>query len=125
MGTEPCSIDKVLHGPNTKVWQKALEYEIGQLKNLWTRETVDCPKSELVTPCTEVLKEKHGPTGEIEKYQVHIVAGRHRQFKGINYSETFSAAVRMPPVCVVLENAAEQDWEIHQIDMKVLTCVLH
>lgn len=61
----------------------------------------------------------------IEKYWVHIVAGRHRQVKGINYNETFSAAVKMPSVCVVLANAAEQDWEIHQIDMRVLTCALH
>lgn len=64
---EPCSIDKVLHGPNTKAWQEALEYEIGQLEKLWTWEIVDCPKSELVIPCTEVLKEKRGPTGEIHR----------------------------------------------------------
>ena len=30
----------------------------------------------------------------------------------------FSAAVKMPSVCIVLTNAAEQDWEIHQIDTK-------
>lgn len=47
---------------------------------------------EPVIPCTEVLKEKRGPTGEIETYRVRIVAGGHKQVEGINYSETFSAA---------------------------------
>ena len=36
----------------------------------------------------------------------------------INYSETFLAAVKMPLVCVILVNAAEQDWEMHQINVK-------
>ena len=96
----------------------ALEYEISQLEKLQTWEIVDCPKNEPVIPCTEVLKEKRGPTGEIEKYRVHIVAGRHRQVKGVNYSEMFSTAVKMPSVRVILANAAEWDWEIHQIDVK-------
>ena len=42
----------------------------------------------------------------------------HRQIEGVNYTETFSAAVKMPTVCVVLTNAAEQHWEIDHIDMK-------
>ena len=84
MGTELHSIDEVLCGLNAKAWQEALECKIGQLKKLWTWKIVNCPKSELVIPCTEVLKEKHGPTGEIEKYWVCIVTSGHRQVKGVN-----------------------------------------
>ena len=118
MGTKPCSIDKALCRPNAKAWQEALEYEITQLEKLWTWEIFNCPKNEPVIPCTEVLKEKCEPTSEMEKYQVHIVTGRHRKIKGINYCETFSTAIKMPSVCVVLANTAEQDWEIHQTGMK-------
>jgi len=46
------------------------------------------------------------------------VAGGHRQVEGLNYTETFSAAVKMPTVRVVLANAAEQDWEIEHVDVK-------
>ena len=46
------------------------------------------------------------------------MAGGHKQVEGINYTETFSAAVKMPSVHVVLANTAERDWEIHQIDVK-------
>ena len=100
MGTKPHSIDEALHRPNAKAWQEALEYEIAQLEKLQTWEIVNCPKNELVIPCTEVLKEKHGPTSGIEKYWVCIVAGGHGQIEGINYSETFSTAIKMPLVCL-------------------------
>ena len=38
--------------------------------------------------------------------------------EGVNYTETFSAAAKMPTVRVVLANAAKQDWEIEHIDVK-------
>ena len=41
-----------------------------------------------------------------------IVAGCHRQIEGINYTEMFSAAAKMPTVHAVLTNAAQQDWAI-------------
>jgi hypothetical protein len=46
------------------------------------------------------------------------VAGGHRQVEGVNYSETFSAAAKMPAVRAVLANAAHQDWEIEHVDVK-------
>jgi hypothetical protein len=49
---------------------------------------------------------------------VRIVAKGHKQVEGINYTETFSAAAKMLTVCVVLANAAHQDWEIEHIDVK-------
>lgn len=49
---------------------------------------------------------------------MRIVAGGHRQVKGVNYTETFSAAAKMTTVHVVLANAAHQDWEIEHVDMK-------
>jgi Reverse transcriptase (RNA-dependent DNA polymerase) len=118
MGTEPASIDEALRGLNAKEWQAALDYEISQLKKLSTWVLVDLPKGEPVIPCTKVLKEKCGPPGKVETYSVRIVAGGHKQVEGINYTETFSAAVKIPSVHVVLANAAERDWEIHQIDVK-------
>jgi len=36
----------------------------------------------------------------------------------MSYTETFSAAAKMPAVRVVLANTAEQDWEIEHVDVK-------
>ena len=46
------------------------------------------------------------------------MAGGHRQVEGVNYTEMFSAAAKMPTVRAVLANAATQDWEIEHIDVK-------
>ena len=69
-------------------------------------------------PCSEVVRVKRGPNGEVQSYRVRIVARGHRQVKGINYTKTFLAAAKMPTVHVVLANAAHQDWEIEHVDIK-------
>ena len=95
-----------------------LDYKIGQLEKLGTWVIEDLPKGHNVIPCSTMLKEKHSPDGEITSYQVRIVTGGHRQVEGVNYSETFSSAAKMPTVRVILANAATQDWEIEHVDVK-------
>ena len=118
LGTEPKSLDDALSGPHTKEWQTVLDYEIGQLEKLGTWVIEDLPKGHNAIPCSAVLKEKRGPDGEITSYRVRIVAGGHRQVEGVNYSETFSSAAKMPTVQLVLANAATQDWEIEHVGIK-------
>ena len=72
----------------------------------------------MAIPCSEVVRVKQGPNGDVQSYRVRIVAGGHKQIEGVNYTETFSAAAKMPTVCVVLANAAHQDWEIEHVDVK-------
>ena len=118
LGTEPRSLNDALSGPHAKEWQTTLDYEIGQLEKLGTWVIEDLPKGHNAIPCSAVLKEKRGLDGEITSYQVRIVAGGHRQVKGVNYSKTFLSAAKMPTVQVVLVNAATQDWEIEHVDVK-------
>jgi Reverse transcriptase (RNA-dependent DNA polymerase) len=65
-----------------------------------------------------VVGVKRGPDREVQSYRVRIVAGGHKQIEGVNYTETFLAAAKMPTVRVVLANAAHQDWEIEHVDVK-------
>jgi len=118
MGTEPRTFDEALRGPNAAQWQAAYDYELSQLEKLGTWEVVYLPEGETAIPFTEVLKVKRGPDDEIDSYRLRIVAGGHKQVHGVNYDETFAAAAKMPSVRVVLGNAAQQDWEIHQVDVK-------
>ena len=107
--TEPKTLDEALRVSDAKEWQMALDYEIGQLEKLGTWVVEDLPKGQSAIPCNEVLKIKRGPDGEIKSYRVRIVTGGNRQVEGVNYTETFSSVEKMPTVCIVLENAAEQD----------------
>ena len=118
LGTEPKSLNDALSGPHAKEWQTMLDYEIGQLEKLGTWVIEDLPKGHNAILCSAVLKEKHGPDGEITSYQVCIVTGGHRQVEGVNYSKTFSSAAKMPTLWVILVNAATQDWEIEHVDIK-------
>ena len=118
LSMEPKSLNDTLSGPHAKEWQTAFNYKIGQLQKLGTWVIEDLPKGHTAMPCSAVLKEKHGPDSEITSYWVCIVAGRHQQVEGVNYSETFSSAAKMPTVHVILANAATQDWEINHVDIK-------
>ena len=117
-GVNPKTLDEALRGPNAKEWQEALKYEIIQLEKLKTWVVEDLPLGHTAIPCSEVIKVKCRPDGEIKSYRVRIVAGGHRQVEGINYTETFLAAAKMPTIHAVLANAAHQDWEIEHIDVK-------
>ena len=107
-----------MRGPDAKHWQEALEYEISQLEKVGTWEVVSLPPGHTAIPCNEVVRVKRGPDGEVQSYRVRIVASGHKQIEGVNYTETFSATVKMPTVCVILANAAHQDWEIEHVDVK-------
>ena len=69
----------------------------------------DLPTGQTAIPCSKVMRVKRGPDGKVQSYRVWIIAGGHRQVEGVNYTETFSAAAKMPTVRVVLANAAHQD----------------
>ena len=115
--SDPTSLNKALRGPNAKEWEEALQYKINQLEKFETWDVEDLPVGQTAIPCSEVLRVKRGPDGVVQSYRLRIVAGRHKQIQGIDYTETFSATAKMPTVCVVLANAAHQDWEIEHIDV--------
>ena len=91
----------------------ALDYEVSQLEKLGTWVIEDLPKGHSAIPCGEVLKVKRGPNGEIQSYWVQV--------EGLNYTETFSSAAKMPTVGTVLANAANQNWKSSMWMLKVLT----
>lgn len=118
MGNEPASLDEALSGAHAREWQAAWDKEMSRLEAAHTWELVIPPAGVSIIPCREVFKEKTGPNGEITERRLRVVAGGHKQQKGIDYDETFSSAAKMPTVRVMLADAAQRDWEIHQVDVK-------
>ena len=118
MGNEPTSLDEALSGPHAIEWQAAWDKEISRLEGARTWELVYPPEGVSIIPCNEVFKEKTDPDGTITERRYRIVAGGHKQKKGIDYNETFSSAAKMPTVRVMLADAAQRHLEIHQIDIK-------
>ena len=118
MSDEPSSYDEAMSGPDGKEWRAAYKKEIGRLEAAHTWELVDPPPGAPVIPCGMVFKSKRGPDDEIVEHRLRIVAGGHRQRKGVDYEESFSSAAKMPSCRVVLAHTAQEDWEIHQVDVK-------
>ena len=65
-----------------------------------------------------VLKSKPDEGGGDDTFYVCYVAEGHKQAEGVNYSEMFATAAKIPSFRVVLGNATQEDWEIHQVDVK-------
>ena len=85
--SEPHLLDEVLCDLNAKEWEKGLKYKIAQLKKLHTWVIEDLPDGQTVILCSKILREKHGPNGEVQTYRVCIVVGGHKQVERINYME--------------------------------------
>ena len=117
VGSEPRTLKEALAGPDANQWKSAYDAEIDQLKRLRTWDIVDRPSNKPVIPCGYVFKVKLGPNAEVLKYKARVVAGGHRQIKGVNYEETFAAAAKIGSIRVLLTLAAQRDWEIHQVDV--------
>ena len=96
--SDPKTFDEALCGPNAKEWQEVLDYEINQLQKLGTWVVEDLPAGQTAIPCSKVVRVKRGLDGKVQSYRVRIIASGHRQVEGVNYTETFSAAAKMPTV---------------------------
>ena len=70
MGTEPKTLDEVLHTPHIKEWQNAYDYEIDQLTKLSTWDLVQLPAGKMPIPHSLVFKEKLDANGNINLWHV-------------------------------------------------------
>jgi hypothetical protein len=98
MRNEPNTLDEALSGPNANQWHITWQSEIDQLKCQHTWEVVDRPADKPVIPCHPLFKLKLGLSGEIQKFKARIIAGGHKQVRGINYDETFTAAAKIASI---------------------------
>ena len=115
--TSPATFRQALKGPNAQEWQNAWDDELSQLIRLGTWKIVPRPKDKPVIPHGIVLREKPGSDGQIIRRKVRLVAGGHKQEKGINYEETFASAAKINSIRIILAIAAQRDWEVDQIDV--------
>jgi hypothetical protein len=56
--------------------------------------------------------------GNVEKLKARFVPKGFSQKEGIDYDETFASVAKYTSIKVVIFNAAEMGWRIHQMDMK-------
>ena len=65
-----------------------------------------------------VYKIKRNSHGDIVRYKARLVAKGYVQKLGIDYEEVFAPVARMETIRVLLALAAQEGWQVHQMDVK-------
>jgi len=117
-GTEPKNKAEAWGSPDWLCWEDAMAKEVSELTTKHTWELVDAPLGVNIMGSRWTYQLKHNANGDIVHYKAHLVAQGFTQATGINYDTTFTPVARLESNQVVLEIAAHNDWEIHQIDVR-------
>ncbi|PRW61567.1 Retrovirus-related Pol poly from transposon TNT 1-94 isoform B [Chlorella sorokiniana] len=121
---EPASLEEAQASEQAEQWQQAADDEMASLLayNTWELEPVppgaDMAPGVKPIPVKWVFKIKRDANGNVERYKARLVAKGFLQQEGIDYEEVFAPVSKYTTVRTVLAQAAAQDMEIHQIDIK-------
>lgn len=95
-----------------------MDAEIRSILKNDTWELVDPPKDHKSIGVKWVYKTKLNERGEVEKYKARLVAKGYKQKLGIDYQEVFAPVIRLETIRLVLSLAAQNEWDVHQMDVK-------
>ena len=101
-----------------KEWKVAMEEEMSSiLKNeTWTMVK---PQSDIKPIGVKwVFRVKKDSKGRILRHKARLVVKGYAQKEGINYSEVFSPVARMDSIRILIAIAAQEEWELHHLDVK-------
>ncbi|KAI3659112.1 hypothetical protein MP638_001979 [Amoeboaphelidium occidentale] len=113
---EPSSYTDALKSKYSKEWVDAINDEIKSLEDNQTWTLVHLPPGRTPIKSKWVFKLKRDSSGNIARFKARLVAKGFSQQHGIDYHETFSPVVKFSSLRFLLALAAQQDWEIEQVD---------
>ena len=71
--------------------------------------------------CKWVFTVKYNADGSVKQYKARLVAKGYTQAYGIDYQETFAPVAKINTLRVLLSLAANFDWPLFQLDVKMLS----
>ena len=98
-------------------WQKAKLSELQSLKSTNTYAIVNLPKGRKIIRSRWVHRRKFGSEGNLIRFKSRVVVKGFEEVLGLDYFETFASVVRYATLRALLAKAAEEDLEIHQLDV--------
>lgn len=99
-------------------WRRAVMEEIKALEKTCTWEIVKQVEGKVPVGCKWVFTVKYRADGTIDRHKARLVAKGFTQTYGIDYQETFAPVAKMNTIRVILSIAANQEWPLHQLDVK-------
>ncbi|THH09796.1 hypothetical protein EW145_g1755 [Phellinidium pouzarii] len=118
---DPTTISQLGKHANGDYWWSAMHEEVRILEKRGTWEYVYPPPNSNIIESKFVFRTKRNADGSIEKYKARLVTRGFTQVDGVDYysDDTFAPVTRLSSVCSILSYAATNNWEIHQIDIKL------
>ncbi|KAL0360855.1 UNVERIFIED_CONTAM: Retrovirus-related Pol polyprotein from transposon TNT 1-94 [Sesamum radiatum] len=115
---EPLTYEEALGSKNSEQWKQAMNEEMESLRKNNTWVLVPKPKNASVIDCKWLFKIKQ--ENESTRYKARLVAKDFTQKEGVDYTEIFSPVVKFTTVRILLALVAHHDWELKQMDVKML-----
>lgn len=113
----PETYSEAMGGNEKHKWNEAMMKEMNALKENDTYDIVPLPKGRECVGGKWVYAVKTDQFGK-ETFKARYVAKGYSQIEGIDYNETFSPTTRMSSIRLFTQLAIENDFEIHQMDVK-------
>lgn len=99
-------------------WKEAMDTEMKAIERNNTWDLVDPPEGVIPIGVKWVFKTKLNEKGEVDKYKARLVEKGYAKKYGINYTKVFAPVARLDTVRVLLVVAAQNAWDVFQLDVK-------
>jgi len=110
---EPVTLDEALSGDNGPAWKDAWESELASLQKNATWVVEKVPAKRNIVGCRWLFRKK-----DDGRFKVRLVAKGYSQVPGTDFNETFAPVAKFTTLRVLLALVAENDWELHSMDVK-------
>ncbi|CAI7808785.1 unnamed protein product [Closterium sp. NIES-54] len=111
----PRSYAEAIEGPYSSQWQAAMDAEMASWKSTGTYvDEVPPPWANIVSGMW-IFRVKR-PPGSPPVFKARYVARGFSQQQGVDYFQTFSPTPKMTTLQVLLQIAAQRDYELHSLD---------
>ena len=98
------------------------EYNSLMKNDTWELKTL--PEVKNLVSCNWTYKTKFTLDGAIERYKARLVARGFSQEEGIDYTETFSLVAKMTSIHTIIPLAAKCRWNMFQMDVNSVFCMV-
>ncbi|GJV08364.1 retrovirus-related pol polyprotein from transposon TNT 1-94 [Tanacetum coccineum] len=99
-------------------WIEAMQEEIHEFERLKVWKKVPCPDRVMLIKLKWIFKVKKDEFKGVLKNMARLVAKGYRQEEGIDFKELFAPVGRIKAIRIFIENAANKNTQIYQMDVK-------
>ena len=103
---EPRSYKEAIECSDSNKWHEAMKAEMQSMYDNQVWKLIDPPPDSMTIGCKWVFKKKTDMDGKVHTYKARLVAKGFKQTHGIDYEETFSPAVMIKSIRILLAIAA-------------------